>query len=447
MNWLVTHTPAPPPPAPVRRGFGTLAVSLILLLVTAIGVLYANRSVLFEQRTSASQAQATLAHEIAEGALEWAAGMLNSPYDIGTDCNFLTTTNVSFRVKYVLTQYTATPSVVDVVPATTTFPGCKIDPLTGTTTCNCPNVPASGNALAVTGAAVQPSFSIAFEPVAGVTDAVKVTAYACTAQAATCASTNFAAASGNARLSVVMKLRPLLRAVPAAPLTCGTSCTVGGSFNIANQDVNTNGILVNAGTAISTSNGTSTTTLQGQPAANAMVGSDASLSALSSTDPTCSNSQMFNAYFGTTMAAYRSSPSTKVLSCSSASDCKSKLDTAYGDGWRAFYFDSDFQLSGNNTFGTAADPISLVTPNALTINGNNVFYGLIFSNNADWNNIGTGTSTIYGAQVTCAAYNSNGNGAISYDPDVLKRIRIRTGLLVRVPGSWRDFRSNSDTLP
>jgi Tfp pilus assembly protein PilX len=446
MNYTAMHVRARSPD-PVRRGFGTLAISMILLFVTSIGVLYANRSVLFEQRTSASQVQATLAHEVAEGALEWAAGMLNSPFDIGTDCGFLTTTNTSFRLKYVLTKFTATPSVADVVPTTTTFPGCKIDPATGTTTCNCPNVPVSGTAVANTGAAVQPSFSIAFEPVAGSSDAVRVTAYACTAQAATCSSTNFAAAGGNARLSVVMKLRPLLRVVPAAPLTCGTSCTVGGSFNLVNADVNTNGILINAGTTISVSNGTTATTLPGQPAANAMVGGDGSLSALSSPDPTCNNSQMFNAYFGTTMAKYRANPSTKVLSCAGTADCKTKIDAAYAEGWRAFYFDSDFQLSGNNTYGTAADPISVVTPNALQITGNNVFHGLIFSNNSDWNNTGTGSSTIYGAQVTCAAYKSNGNGTISYDPDVLKRIQIRTGLLVRVPGSWRDFRVNSDTLP
>ena len=438
MKSTVMNTPLRPARR-LRRGIGTLAVSLVLLFATSIGVLYANRSVLFEQRTSANQAQATLAHEVAEGALEWAAGMLNSPYDVNTDCSFLATTNTSFRVKYVLTQFTATPSVTNVVPATNTFPGCKIDPATGSTTCQSPNVPASGSAVAITGTAAQPSFSVAFEAVAGSTDAVKVTAYACTAQADTCSSTNFSASSGNARLSVVMKLRPLLRAVPAAPLTCGTSCTIGGSFNVINQDVNTNGVLVNAGTTISTSNGTTTTTLQGQPTANAMIGTDASLSSLSSSDPTCNNSQMFNAYFGTTMAKYRSDPSTKELSCSSTADCKSKLDSAYADGWRAFYFDSDLQLSGNNTYGTANDPITLVTPNALSINGNNNFY--------DWNNIGTGSATIYGAQVTCGAYNSNGNGTISYDPNVLSRARIRTGLFVRVPGSWRDFRSNSDALP
>ncbi len=427
----------------LRRGVGTLAVTLILLFVTSIGVLYVNRGVLFEQRTSANQAQATLAHEVAEAGLEWATGMLNTPTDIGPDCAFLTTTNVSFRKKYVTTNYNAVPPSSDVAPAANTFPGCKIDPASGATTCSCP----AAGAAASLGSSVQPSFTVAFEAVAGSVDAVKVTSYACTAQAANCLPTNFSDADGNARLSVTLKLRPLLRAVPAGPLTCGTSCTLGGSFNITNTDAPTNGILVNAGSTIATNGGTTATTIPGQPAQNAMIGNDASLSALSSADPTCSNSAMFKTYFGSTMAQYRDSSSTKRLSCGSASDCEAKLNAAYNDGWRAFYFDSDFQLSGNHTYGTQADPISLVTPNALSISGTNDFYGLIFSNNSDWNSIGTGTSRIHGAEVTCAAYNSNGDGSITYDPVALANLRGGTGVMVRVPGSWRDFRTNADTLP
>ena len=436
-----------------QRGVGTLIVTLMLLFAGSLAALYVNRGVLSEQRTSGNQMQATLAHEVAEAALEWATGMLNSPFDIGTDCNFLTTTNASFRKRYVLTNWNAPTPSSDVAPATNVFPGCKTDPATGATTCNCPAVPAAGVvAVAALGGAVQPSFTIAFQAVAGDPESVQVTAWACSAQAATCTHRNdqagfFESADGNVRLSTTLKLRPLLRAMPSSPLTCGTSCTVGGSFNIVNQDVPTNGILVNAGTTISTAPGTTTTTLQGQPAANALVGNDASLSALSSTDPTCENSQMFNAYFGTTIEKYKDAPSTKVLSCGSAADCKSKIDSAYNDGWRAFYFNSDLHLSGNNTFGTQADPITLVTPNAIDINGNNVFYGLIFSNSADWNDIGTGSAIIRGAQVTCAAYNSNGNGTLDYDPDALKNVRRFTGVMVRVPGSWRDFRTNVDTLP
>ena len=451
------HRPPPPRPGrlpvaaagagrPSGRGMAVLATLMMLVLAASLGVLYVNRSVLVEQRVAVSQWQSTEAMEVAEAGIEWATGMLNAPYDIGADCGFLATTNQSFRKRYLLTRMAdpVNPGT-QVAPATNVYPGCKLDG--GTLRCSCPTPPAIGTAAASLGPDELPGFTVAFEAVPGDEEAVRLTAYGCNARAAACTPTSFDSAEGNARISVLLKLRPLLRAMPAAPLTCGTSCTVGGSFNIANADVATNGLLVNAGTTISLSNGTSTQTLPGQPAAVALVAQDASLSSLSSADPTCSQSRMFNAYFGTTIAQYRAAPSTRTLSCSSASDCRGKLDAAYADGWRAFYFDSDLHLSGNASYGSRTDPITLVTPHGIDINGNTSFHGLIFSNSAAWNDLGTGSAVIHGAQISCAAYRNNGNGTLSYDPEALRNARRLTGLMVRVPGSWRDFRTGSDALP
>ncbi len=421
-----------------QRGVGTLAVSSLLLFVVSIIAFYLNRTTLFEQKTSANQMQATQAMEAAEAGIEWATGMLNLPYDISTTCAALSTTNASFRKRYVVTQWNAaTNPTTNVVAATNTFPGCRL--LATGLTCSCPNVPVSGTAVASLGSTAAPSFTVAFADVAGDAEAVRITAWGCTAQAAACTQGTAGGADANASVSVIVKLRPILRAAPASPLTCGTSCTVGGSYNIVNGDIPTNGILINAGSNIATAPGTSMTTLPGAPAANALVGNDASLSALSSADPTCSSSQMFNAYFGSTMEQYRDQESTKVLSCTSTSDCRTKLQTAYDEGARSFYFESDVQLSGNGTLGSRTDPVTLVTPHALTVNGTWDIWGVIFSNSADWNNLGTGSANIHGAQVTCAAYNNNGNGTITYDAETLKNLRRQTGLFVRVPGSWRDF--------
>lgn len=430
-----------------QRGGAALAITLLLLLVTSIAVLYVNRGILFEQRTSANQTQALQAQEVAEAGIEWATGMLNAPFDIGANCALLTTTNQSFRKRYVLTRYNAAvnPSS-DVVPATTTFPGCKLT--AAGPVCGCPAVPANGTVVADLGNAVEPSFTVAFEAVAGDPEAVKVTAYGCNAQTAACNSTNFNASDGNARVTVLLKMRAVLRAMPSAPLTCGTTCDLGGSYNINNQDINTNGILVNAGAGISAGNGVNSTTLQGQPVNNAMVGNDSSLASLASADTsTCSNSSMFNAYFGSTIEQYRDLPSTKTLSCGSAASCHDVLTSAYNDGWRSFYMATDLHLSGNDTYGSQSDPITLVTPNAVDLNGGNTFYGLIFSNDAVTNDLGTGAARIYGAQVSCRGYRNNGNGTLTYDAEALKNARRLTSLMVRVPGSWRDFRSDADTLP
>jgi Tfp pilus assembly protein PilX len=408
-----------------QRGIGTLTVTMGLLLGMSIAVFYMNRQVIFEQRTAINQTREAEALEVAEAGVEWALGMLNTPKEIDTSC-VATSAGTRFRDTYLR------PVGTSFSPLTGVTAGCK---RSGSSwSCSCPT---SGSASL--GTTSEDSFTVTFTVVAGQPNAVNITAYGCTAQTAACQSGSTSTADASAKITAILKPSPLMPGKPNAPITCGSSCSIGGSYNVVNSDVETNGILVNAGTTISTGNGTSMTTIPGQPAANALVGSDSSLSALSSADPTCSNSSMFNAYFGTTMDEYRHSPNTTTLSCSSTSDCVTQLTNAYNAGNRAFYFTSDVQLSGNGTLGSATDPIMMVTPNALTVNGNWNIYGLVFSNSSDYNNLGTGAANITGAIISCAAYSNNGNGTATYSADVLNNLNTKNGTMVRVPGSWRDW--------
>ena len=421
-----------------HRGAATLMVTMVLLLSTSIIMLYLNRSILFEQKTSANQMRSTMALEMAEAGMEWATGMLNTAYDIDANCDFLATTNISFRRKYVQTKWNdATTPTSDVIPAATTYPGCKING--NTRTCSCPTVPASGSATATLGTAVQPGFTAVFTATSD-PEAVRIIVTGCTEQAGACTPGTTGNSDATATVSTILKLRPLLRAAPASPLTCGTSCAVGGSFNIVNRDAATGGILVNAGTAITSGNGTSYTSIPGQPGENALVGNDSSLAALASADPTCSNSSMFSAYFGSTITQYAASPATKTIAnCGSANTCGGFVDTAYSAGWRSFYFPDGFARNNSSgSLGTANDPVTIVSAAGFDVNGNIDIYGMIFSNSANVNALGTGTADIHGALVTCAGYSNNGNGTLEYDADVLKGVRRSTGTLVRVPGSWTD---------
>lgn len=413
-------------------------VTMVLLLSTSIIMLYLNRSILFEQKTSANQMRSTMALEMAEAGMEWATGMLNTAYDIDANCDFLTTTNISFRRKYVQTKWNdATTPTSDVIPATTTYPGCKVNG--NTRTCSCPAVPVSGSATAALGAVMQPGFTAIFSATSD-PEAVRIVVTGCTAQAGACTPASTGNSDATATVSVILKLRPLLRAAPASPLTCGTTCVVGGSYSVVNRDAATGGILVNAGSGITEGSGTAYTSIPGQPAANALVSNDSSLSALASTDPTCSNSSMFSAYFGSTIPQYSASPMTKTIAnCGSANSCGGLVDTAYADGWRSFYFPEGFARGNSSgSLGTVADPVTLVSAAGFDVNGNIDIYGIIFSNSANVNDLGTGTANIHGALVTCAGYNNNGNGTLEYDADVLKGVRRSTGTLVRVPGSWTD---------
>jgi len=54
-----------------QRGVGTLVISLILLISMTLIAFFANKSLLFEQKTSANQMRSTTAFEAAEAGLEW----------------------------------------------------------------------------------------------------------------------------------------------------------------------------------------------------------------------------------------------------------------------------------------------------------------------------------------------------------------------------------------
>lgn len=418
------------------RGAASLTVVMLLLFSAALVALYLNRNLLVDQRNSANQMRATLALEAAEAGVEWATAMINAPGGIDTLCQPLAKAD-GFKRRYVLTAF---PVTADVKSATRTFPGCR---LTGNgLACSCPDVPTNPatTAKAALGTAEQPSFGVRFADVPGQPDAVQVTSQGCTSSAAACdpdPATLSQQADATAKVTVILKLRRMQ--VPASPLTCGGACTVGGSYNLENLSVPTNGVLIDAGTTVSIGPGPTLNTLQGVATRNAIVSGDASLSGLAAKDPDCSKSLLFQDYFGKTIEAYKTDPTTKQLSCSSASDCESQLKAAYDSGWRAFYFNSDLQLSGKDTFGSAQDPVMLVTPNAMDITGSYDIYGLLYSNSADLKDNGTGSARIHGAQVTCADYKNNGNGSTVYDAKAMENLERLLGSMVRVPGSWRDF--------
>ena len=95
--------------------------------------------------------------------------------------------------------------------------------------------------------------------------------------------------------------------------------------------------------------------------------------------------------------------------------------------------------TGNPTLAKINDPVLIVTPGSFKINGNIGINGVIYSNNASVDNFGTGNATINGGIITCNNYNSNGNGTVAYSDLVIATLQRTTGVLVKVPGSWRDW--------
>lgn len=431
-----------------QRGAAALVVSMLLLFTSSIVVFYLNRGLIFEQKTSANQLRSTAAFEVAEAGIEWATGMLNNTNGIDVNCAAVSP-NTSFLRRYIQTGF---PGNTNVAVTTNTFPGCKIN---GTTlNCRCP-VPGGAEQVADPGGAVQSSFTVAFaavnDPATGAPDptAVRLTATGCTPQAGMCkpltasSGATTGASDANATTSVILKLSPTLRAIPNSALTCGTSCNISGSYDVINREVASNGYIVNAGTTINAVPGASFYTIPGQPVQNAMIPGDTSLSSLSNADGTCSNDAMFSAYFGRSIESYAASSAVAVIpNCTPSSTCRPLVLAAYANNKRSFYFPDGMSLNsspgGPFTLGTLTDGVQLVSPGDIEITGNITINGLIFSNSSTFTDLGTGTANVNGAIITCAGYSNNGSGTLTYTSSALGGSGLGSGVMVRVPGSWRD---------
>jgi Tfp pilus assembly protein PilX len=57
-------------PASAQQGAATLVISLVLLFGMTVAAFFANRGLIFEQKTSANQYRSTRAFEMAEAGLE-----------------------------------------------------------------------------------------------------------------------------------------------------------------------------------------------------------------------------------------------------------------------------------------------------------------------------------------------------------------------------------------
>jgi hypothetical protein len=415
-----------------EKGAATLIVSMLLLCITAISIFYLNRNIIVEQVASSNIVRSTAAHEAAEAGLEWAIGMLNNPQLIDATCTVSTTGAATFRQQYVQTNHLTDLNINVLAGAA---PGCFIN---GTSsTCSCPT---TGTTAALSPSDYYPAFTVSFTKIDD--NSVQVTSVGCNAiKSNPCTSATASNSDATATVKVILKLQPALHAAPASSLTCGGSCTLDGSFSVINTNPSINGITINAGGSITTTGGASVTSISGMPVENSQVGNDSTLSSLAS-GGTCSNSKVFQAYFGTSISNYASSGQVMSIDCTSANACGTAVNAAYTAGWRSFYFPSGFYWnnSAGATLGSELDPVTIVTPSTIDINGNSTIYGLLFSNDSNFHDLGTGGSTINGALVSCSDFNSNGNGQIVYDSAALSNLGNNgAAAMIRVPGSWRDF--------
>ncbi len=447
------------------RGVASLAITLIMLALSALVVLYANRGQLFEQRTAANQMRATAAFEAAEAGIEWALARLNDQTLIlpspTSNCLYSSAVGAaSFKSFYTpWTPDPTNPTLFDFTPPLgTARAACAIDDATGALACHCPLPGAGGNVVIASPG--RRSFVVEYLNVVADPGMVEIRSVGCrdAVNAAGAPVVCGAAGStndGESTITVRAKYVPTASMIADSALTTGSYAAVCGAYDITNTCVGAGGVLVNSGNAINIGNGTYTSgplpagapncgggggqtlsTIPGTPITAVVIPNDTALAAASAT----SDSMMF-AYFGMTIEQYKASP-TCVINGTSASDRANNVLAANSrttNPCSRFWVNGDLQFSGNATLGSAARPIMLASAHDMTFNGNYDIFGVIYGDNVNWNHNGTGSASVTGQIVVRGSYYSNGNGSINYDCTVLQSLLEGPGEFIRVPGSWRDF--------
>lgn len=435
-------------PMSSQRGAAALAVALVLLFGIALVAFYTNRSMIFEQRTSANQYRATKAFEMAEAGLEWAVGRLNTDLKLATgpSCSDSSGGTATFAERY-LPIVNNNFSIATINPAR---PSCSVA-ANGALTCSCPT---SGTNPTV-GASTEPRFLIEFRP-AGAYE-VEVISWGCTGEGAPCTPGSTATPDGQAVVRALYKMRMAFPNAPGAGMVTGIAAVAGGNLRVINMDPKSNGITINSGATVELGTATDVITLPGTSPRASVLDNDPSLNSLSTAD--VDGNLMFASFFSESIAEYQVNEKTWLItsgscngratctSCNSANSCGSAISAAYDKGYQRFWTDTDAAFQNNlptaGTLGTAAKPITIAGSASVELKGGMIGYGIIYAANAtadgDWDYAGSGGGKWFGTLVARGSFIKGGTGSLDviYDGNLFQPDKSR-GYMVRVPGSWRD---------
>jgi PilX N-terminal len=458
-----------------QRGLATLVVVMLLFFIVALVAAYANRNLVFEQRTSANQYRSTQALEAAEAGMQWTLAMLNAGR-VDNACAPAVSPAQSFRSRFIATvNENREATLITTAPSVyaTFMPRCTFDAVAGRWVCLC--AANNGNALpAVVGDAPQPFFRILFGVVPGRIDVLSVQAVGCTRPDVSCLGVeNPQAPDGDAMATVtaLVTLRTGLATIPGAAITAevgidgGASASGQGPLTAVNADpgtakfAGTNGITFMAGDKVK--GNLIKTSLPGQPGYLSVREDEQVLKSLTARagPPARSKSdRLFSLVFGMWPETYQVQPSVVQVVCAATCTSADIAAKALAFPGHALWVPGGLIVDGDIGAAPAvADPttetlaitelaspgpVLLIVDGALTLQAGTVV-GLVYHRapvaTPDWNLGLGGTTEIVGALVTEGSIVSSGTQKVTYDAAVLNRLHTRVGSYVRVPGGWKDF--------
>ncbi|GAB4563665.1 MAG: hypothetical protein Tsb007_31840 [Rhizobacter sp.] len=372
-----------------QRGASTIAVTLLLSFVALLSVVFANRSVLLDAKTSVNQYRAAQAREAAEAGLAWALAQMNNSTPIGDDCRPSGNASDSpFRERSVAAMR-----------ASCTARG-------GEWSCSC-------------GASSQPSddasqtFSIQFAET-GTAGVMQLNARG-------------AAGGSLSQLQVHLGRLPGLDSLPAAALTVRGPATFGtGTFGVHHTDPASGGLTLHSGAPLASWPSYLRST-PGTPASASVLADDAALAALAPQG-------LFTSLFRMDKSHWRTQPMVHELDCSNA--CDGALAEA-ATRHQLLWLRGGLRLDTPVSLGTSQRPVLLVVDGPIELNGSAVIHGLVYATHASW--VDTAGAAIHGAVVLEDALQASGNTQIHHHLAVLQALHQHTGSYARLANSWRDF--------
>ena len=420
-----------------QRGAATLVVVMILFFIMAMMAAFASRNLLFEQRLASNYYRAGLAFEVAEAGAEWTLGMLNG-INIDEACLPTADQSNSFRQRYLVMD--AATRVVAATPGSAIKADCvrQAGEAGNGWVCRCPAADWTAPAAAATAAALQPSFSVAFQtPFDSRAGSIRLLSTACTSSlVADCAQNLITsdAAMGSAQVAIDVALVSALKMPPAAPLIVkGSVTTDTETLGLHSADAVSGGLLLLTGAALPVNlTEARLDSLPGTPGLQAVISSDAAL-ADSNAD------RMFATFFGMSPLQYRDQPALRRLVCTAGTNCGPALAAAYRSGARLLWVDGPLNLSSDLQFqaDAAARPLLIVANGAVTLEGPMLFKGLIYARgNGSWANSSALPALLIGALLIEGNFQATGKVDLWYQAGVMNELKNRNGSFVRVPGSW-----------
>jgi len=387
-----------------QRGAATLGIALMMVFAILLSVAFANRSVIFEAKTSANQYRAAQAFEAAEAGLDWAIAQLNRDAPIGDDC---------------LPSTQAAASPFREHGAAVIEAACIESD--GAWSCSCP---ASGAPQPVGTSSSALAFAIRLTP-ASQAGLLQLTSIGCSESTAACL-TGSGSSGARAQVQVLVGRLPGLDSPPSAALTIrGTPSFSSPSFVVRHADPRSGGITVHSGGSVD-STPLQLTSSPGTPAAASVISDDSALAQLSTQG-------LFASTFRMDKPAWRAQPAVRIV------DCKSACDAALAQAAHTslMWLDGGLRLETPIVLGTPEHPVLLVVDGPVDIHANAVIHGVIYAMSSSWTD--TAGASINGAVLVEGDLQATGATQINHNATTLQALHDHTGSYARVPGSWRDF--------